>query len=268
MMRKALFVILSLFVLGVIASLHAPQARAQIYVGNSFGNNIPTFPNNANGDIVPTTNIQGFATTLETPADVAVDSNFIYVANFFNNSIDVFPLVATGDVAPARSIQGGATTLDGPEGVAVGALQPPCVDIEKLVSVDGGTTFVDADDCAAAPVTEIDAEYKLVVTNCGSLTLNNVTVTDPDLGINLNIGPLAPGESRMDTIPAPGICPGGPEIVNTATVPTDEGVTDSDSTCVRCIPQQVPAMTGWGISVLALGLLGSALRVMQKRDRM
>jgi hypothetical protein len=238
-----------------------------IYVANSDNDSIDVFPIGATGDVAPTRSIQGAAnTTLDDPRGVAVDATFIYVANFRNDSIDVFLIDDNGDVAPTRSIQGGATTLDGPEGVTVGALQP-CVDIEKLVSVDGGTTFVDADDCAAAPVADIDADYRLVVTNCGSLTLNNVTVTDPDLGINLNIGPLAPNESRMDTVPAPGICPGGPEIVNTATVTTDEGVTDTDSTCVRCIAQQVPAMTGWGLSVLALGLLGSALRMMQRRNR-
>jgi hypothetical protein len=238
-----------------------------IYVANSDNDSIDVFPTGATGDVAPIRSIQGAVnTTLDDPRGVAVDASFIYVANFRNDSIDVFLIGDNGDVAPTRSIQGGATTLDGPEGVAVGALQP-CVDIEKLVSVDGGATFVDADDCAAAPVAEINAEYKLIVINCGSLTLNNVTVTDPDLGINVNIGPLAPNESRMDTMPAPGICPGNPEIVNTATVTTDEGVTDTDSTCVRCIVQQVPAMTGWGLSVLALGLLGSALRMMQRRNR-
>ena len=69
--------------------------------------------------MVPTRSIQGAATTLNVPADVAVDANFIYVANFSNSSIDVFPIGATGNVVPTRSIQGDLTTFKTPRGIAV-----------------------------------------------------------------------------------------------------------------------------------------------------
>jgi len=119
MIRKAPFVILSLLVLGLIASLFAYQAQAQIYVGNFLGENIPTFPNNANGNVLPKTNIQGTATILSGPAGVAVDADFIYVANLGNSSIDVSPIDSNGNVAPTRSIKGAATTLNGPQYVVV-----------------------------------------------------------------------------------------------------------------------------------------------------
>jgi hypothetical protein len=39
-----------------------------------------------------------------------------------------------------------------------------------------------------------DVEYRLKVTNCGEVDLENVTITDDVLLINVNIGPLAAGE--------------------------------------------------------------------------
>lgn len=111
-MRKTPFFTLTLLVLGVTASLCAPQARALIYVDGA-DSNILSFPNVASGDISPTTNIQGAATTLGGLIyDVAVDANFIYVANPSYDNIAVFPTNADGDVAPARSIQGPATGLE------------------------------------------------------------------------------------------------------------------------------------------------------------
>ncbi len=118
-----------------------------------------------------------------------------------------------------------------------------CVDIEKLVSVDGGQTFVDADECEVAPTTNSDAEYQLIVTNCGAARLTDVTIKDPVLGIDVNIGTLDPGDDQMFTktspgfenLGQPGICPADdPEIENVATVTTFEGPTDFDPACVKC----------------------------------
>lgn len=74
---------------------------------------------------------------------------------------------------------------------------PPCIDLEKQISIDGGTTWLDADTVDAAAIAEAphDAMYRLIVTNCGSVDLANVAVTDPTLGINYSIGNLAVGAS-------------------------------------------------------------------------
>ena len=76
-----------------------------------------------------------------------------------------------------------------------------CLDIEKLVSVDGGMTFEDADQCfdPAAPVAAGAVEYQLVVTNCGSVTLDDLTVTDALLGVNEYVNGLEPGSSQTWT---------------------------------------------------------------------
>lgn len=60
-----------------------------------------------------------------------------------------------------------------------------CVDIEKLVSADGGP-FVDADTVDDAPIAPIGAyiAYKLVVENCGDVDLEDLRVIDYDLGID------------------------------------------------------------------------------------
>ena len=146
--------------------------------------------------------------------------------------------IATVD---GQSVDTGNTVSDSDP--AVVRCEEVCVDIEKLVSVDGGQTFLDADECEIAPTTNSDAEYKLIVTNCGGVPLTDVTIKDPVLGIDVNIGTLAPGEVQMFTktspgfenLGQPGICPADdPEIENVATVTTFEGPTDSDPACVKC----------------------------------
>jgi uncharacterized repeat protein (TIGR01451 family) len=116
----------------------------------------------------------------------------------------------------------------------------PCIDIEKNVSVDGGLTFVDADTCGDAPTADQDAEYQLVVENCGDVTLTNVTITDPILNVTVNIGTLDPGQietftkesSGFENLAKPGVCPEG--LFNIALVTADQDVFDDDPACVNC----------------------------------
>ena len=78
----------------------------------------------------------------------------------------------------------------------------PSIDVEKLVSVNGGSTFVDADTAATAPtlLSGTDPVFKFVVTNSGNVTLSNVTLHDDKFDLNgaaagtdVSIGSLAPG---------------------------------------------------------------------------
>jgi len=128
---------------------------------------------------------------------------------------------------------------------------PTCIDIEKEVSVDGGVTWYDADDCADAPGTAMGGEYRLTVKNCGGVVLTDVVITDDVLGLSESIADLAVGEVRIFTkaqfakLDKPDLCPltpGDPGVIdgaffNTAMVTaTGNGtiVTDEDPACVVC----------------------------------
>jgi|GEM_PF-6922091 len=93
---------------------------AMIYISDTgTPYRVLSWPENANGNVTPSTNLSGSNTTLSYPGDIAVDNNWLYVSNMNNNSVDVFPINATGNVAPTRSIQGANTTLNSPRSVAV-----------------------------------------------------------------------------------------------------------------------------------------------------
>jgi hypothetical protein len=164
----------------------------------------------------------------------------------------------------------------------------PCIELIKEVAGDDGV-FKDANaaNCSDAATTVVGAEYRLTVCNCGGEPLTDFVLNDPVLGIiNVSVpGTLQPGDcATLDSgdIPElsdPDLCPinpNDPNVVNGGLrniarvdangVNSGDPVFDIDPACVRCQPQQVPAMTGWGIGVLALGLLGSALRVIRKRN--
>jgi DNA-binding beta-propeller fold protein YncE len=68
----------------------------------------------ATGNIAPSRNITGAATTINCPGGIWLDSSndSLYVMNAYGNSILVFTAsTANGNVAPARTIAGAATTL-------------------------------------------------------------------------------------------------------------------------------------------------------------
>jgi len=119
MQRKIFFLVISFLVLVGVSFFNALPAHAVIYVSDLAADSITTWPNNTTGNIAPTTNIVGAATTFNNPYAAAVDGSWIYVVNRLNNSVDVFPIGATGNVAPTRSIQGAATTFSSPFGAAV-----------------------------------------------------------------------------------------------------------------------------------------------------
>jgi hypothetical protein len=82
----------------------------------------------------------------------------------------------------------------------------PDIDIEKYVSVDGGTTWLDA-DTAAGPLAAVgsDVKFKVVVTNTGDAQLTNIVVGDTDFtftGVATTLAPLASDESNVLTVAA------------------------------------------------------------------
>ena len=66
----------------------------------------------------------------------------------------------------------------------------PALAIDKVVQDVGGDGAGGSVDAAGDVIT-----YDITVTNTGNVTLNNVTVTDPLTGTDINIGSLAPGAS-------------------------------------------------------------------------
>ena len=114
--------------------------------------------------------------------------------------------------------------------------QNPSIDVEKLVSVDGGLTFVDADSPTGPTLVNtagIDPQFKLVVTNTGNVTLTNVVVTDtlgtPATGddVTYNVGTLnvGSGETVIDIYTLPWEFG---QHTNTATADSNQDATDSD----------------------------------------
>ena len=106
--------------------------------------------------------------------------------------------------------------------------QDPSIDVEKLVSVDGGLTFVDADAPPGPFVTEgSSVQFKFVVTNSGNVTLSGITLTDSDFNLSscTITNPLSPNasfECIITTTAVPG------QHTNTATADSDESAPDTD----------------------------------------
>lgn len=121
--------------------------------------------------------------------------------------------------------------------------------LRKQVSVDGGATFVDAEDpesgdapTVAGPAT---LEYRLIIDNTGSGALRDVTVDDPTLSIlDSQLGDMPSGAQRIVTksdIPQLEIengCLDAGTFVNSASVTaqaeTGSTITASDSAAVIC----------------------------------
>jgi hypothetical protein len=76
-------------------------------------------------------------------------------------------------------------------------LGEPAIDLEKLVSPDGGVTFFDADAPPGPNIPQgTDPVFRYIVTNTGNVPLENITLTDNVLGpITIPTTTLAPGES-------------------------------------------------------------------------
>ena len=154
------------------------------------------------------------------------------------------------NIAYASGSATSGTVVEDNDPAWVKCLAPPqpCIDIEKLISVDGGITWYDADTEAEAVETEVGqgAQYKLIINNCGSVDLKNVAINDDQLGIvDVPVANLAAGDSiELDSGDIPRLdqpercAESGPfeniARVNALSVSDDFQVTDSDPAWVRC----------------------------------
>ena len=136
----------------------------------------------------------------------------------------------------------------------VNCVPPPSIDIKKYVSVDGGTTFFDANEVDKSdwpPAVEFPhgALYKIVVSNDGAVDLVNVVVNDSELGItDYSVGNLAAGAwvtLEEGDIPALNVaerCDEAGVYTNTATADGDSAISGtpadqaSDPANMECVP--------------------------------
>ncbi|NVK50536.1 MAG: DUF11 domain-containing protein, partial [Cyclobacteriaceae bacterium] len=79
------------------------------------------------------------------------------------------------------------TPLSQQSSVTLNAVQNPSVDIQKNALTQSYSAVGDVLD------------YEIIVTNTGNVTLDNVTVQDPLVSINQNLGTLAPGSAQTLT---------------------------------------------------------------------
>ncbi|NLD71800.1 MAG: DUF11 domain-containing protein, partial [Chloroflexi bacterium] len=193
-----------------------------------------------------------------------IDETIAYTYDVANTgNVTLYDLTLVDDVlgaitlpvdtlAPGASTSGTATHV-----VAEGDLPGPIVNVatvsavntlqEPVTAEDTATVAVGSNPVLAITKTGPDSPqqmgavlaYEIVVTNAGDVTLTNVIVTDPMLGIDQNVGNLAPGASKTVegtyTVTEGDIPEGlGEEdtsfqIVNTATADSDQTEPVSDA---------------------------------------
>jgi uncharacterized repeat protein (TIGR01451 family) len=153
---------------------------------------------------------------------VGASQDFTYTVNATQSQIDNgSPIVNTATVTDGQGDNKSDTAM-------VLIDQDPSINIEKLVSVDGGKTWYfqvvngDSDDTASSinaaivaaggtalnlvagtPATLAGAsvEYRVVVTNTGNVDLSSVKVTDAPTGISFTVGgTLNVGKSELSNI--------------------------------------------------------------------
>ncbi|GFP74495.1 beta strand repeat-containing protein [Clostridium fungisolvens] len=101
------------------------------------------------------------------------------------------------NMATATGVFQGRTVTDTDLSHYFGVPAQPSIDVEKLISADGGKTFVDADTPPGPEIPQtINPIFKFIVTNTGNVVLSNITLLDSVLGqITVPNTTLNPGQS-------------------------------------------------------------------------
>lgn len=153
------------------------------------------------------------------------------------------------NVATARGTPPVGPDVTDTDPATISSSAEPSIEIVKEISIDGGSTWHDANTVGTALVAVFPsgALYRFTVTNDGTVALKNVEVDDPDLGIvDFVIGNLDPGEVVIVTsgeLPALEVaerCDGRGTFTNNATasgasVSDDSPVSDVDAAILKCI---------------------------------
>jgi uncharacterized repeat protein (TIGR01451 family) len=134
-------------------------------------------------------------------------------------------------------------------------------------------TLVKARTDSTSPIVDGSVlDYQITATNTGGVTLTNVTLIDSLIaGLvclpALPVVTLAPGDSVVCAgsymVTAGDVSAG--QVVNTATVNSDQGASDIDSvttTIGGTVPPAIPMLDGLAVLLLALLLVGVGLKVL------
>jgi len=85
------------------------------------------------------------------------------------------------NIADASGTDPAGVVVTDQDTLTVPFAQNPSIDVEKYVSVDGGTTWVDADNLTGPFfICDTDPQFRFVVTNTGNVDLTGITLTDSD----------------------------------------------------------------------------------------
>ena len=154
------------------------------------------------GEVSTTTAANGTYTFSVTPDAIKSDlDNDPYIVREVNQSGWV---QTSTNPAPITITAADPTEFNVNFGNRLGVNPVDSLDIQKLVSVDGGTTWLDA-DLATGPVVNsgINPQFKFVVTNNGLFAATDITLSDSDFdlngtssGTNIVIASIAAGASQ------------------------------------------------------------------------
>ncbi|MGI6417784.1 MAG: beta strand repeat-containing protein [Thermoguttaceae bacterium] len=158
---------------------------------------------------------------------LGVDETWTYTAAYTVTQAD---MNAGDDLVNVASVDTDQTDPPQQDDATTTITQNPAIDIEKLVSVDGGLKFVDADDPLGPFVNEGSSViFKFEVTNTGNVTLSNVKVVDTYLGVIKELSSMEPGRIPDTTITVPAVLG---QHTNTATAagssPNGSEIRDTD----------------------------------------
>ncbi|MGB7451184.1 MAG: M12 family metallo-peptidase, partial [Lysobacterales bacterium] len=132
---------------------------------------------------------------------------------------------------------------------------PPSLTISKQISVNGGTTWFAADTAGSAPTVDFPsgAQYRVILSNTGSVNLINVSLSDTALGINnYGVGGLAAGttvtldSSDITQLNQVQVCNSVTTFTNTASANGESSLTGTsvgpvtDSANLNCIMGEIP----------------------------
>lgn len=149
------------------------------------------------------------------------------------NAAGTFTNTATAD---GESAEDGTPAPQASDPAVLVCVEPPTIAVLKEISVDGGTTWEDANSEVTAPIVMFPsgAEYRITVTNPGPTGLVDVVVNDAELNIvDYPVGDLDAGASVVldsGDIPALGVttaCDSADTVTNTATADGDSAQTGS-----------------------------------------
>ena len=209
-------------------------------------------------------------TTLAVGANMTCTGSGTAVAGPYANVADVVGTFATRDVT------------DSDPSHYRGIL--PSIEILKEISINGGSTYFDANDELSAPVAAVpsDALYRITVTNTGTVDLTNVEVTDDSIALAswpfTVPGGLAPGASFVidsgviNALFVEERCNTAGLFTNVASVTADTvgqpstQVSDEDPANLRCIQVDVavPANQPLALLLLILGMSTMAALVIRR----